>query len=72
MDIINIFNEDGYLLLYFVVVCFKDIEISFLVELECCIRVIILILFGDSLENKLDEVNKVVDECKYDFVKSIL
>lgn len=72
VDIINTLNEDGYSPLHLAVVCFKDTETSSLVELECCIRVIILILFGDSPENKSDEANKAVDECKYDLVKSIL
>lgn len=71
LNIIYIINEDGYLLLYFFVGCFKDIEVNFIVEFECCIRVIVLILGGVSLEKELDDDNRVVDECKYDFVKGI-
>lgn len=72
VDIINTLNEDGYSPLHLAVGCFKDTEASFLVELECCIRVIILILFGASPENESDDKNKAVDECKYDLVKGIL
>lgn len=50
MSIINIINDDGYFLLYFFVGCFKNVEVSFVVEIECCVRVIFFILYGDSLE----------------------
>lgn len=71
VKIINIINEDGYLVLYFFVGCFKYIRVSFVVEFECCVRVIVLILYGVSLDKELDDKNKVVDECKYDFVRGI-
>lgn len=71
-NIVNTLNEDGCSPLHLAVECFKDTETSFMVELECCCRVVILILFGASTENESDDKHKAVDNCKYDLVKSIL
>lgn len=72
VDIINILNKEGYLFLYFFV---KFLKVGFIwVEFECCVRVIILIIFGVNLENFLDRNVKVIDECvsSYGCVKDIL
>lgn len=58
LNIINILNEEGYLFLYFVVKLLKDLNI--MVEFECCVRVIIFILYGDNLDKMLDVDKKVV------------
>lgn len=42
------------------------------VELECCVRVILLIKYGASTINISDMRVEPTDECKYDHVKSIL
>lgn len=72
LKIINTINEDGYSALHLSVGCFKYTKASPIVELECCIRVIVLILCGASPEKASDDDNKAVDECKYDLVKGIL
>lgn len=52
--------------------CFKHTRASLVVELECCVRVIVLILYGASPDKESDDKNKAVDECKYDLVRGIL
>lgn len=42
MDIVDILNEEGYLLLYFVIRFFK--KDSKFIKIEWCIRVIIIII----------------------------
>lgn len=42
------------------------------VELECCVRVITLILYNVDPEKKSDENEKAIDQCKYKSVKKIL
>lgn len=58
LNIIYILNKEGYLFLYFVVKLLKDIKVIF--EFECCVRVIIFILYGDNLDKILDVEKKVV------------
>lgn len=70
--IINTINEDGYSALRLSVGCFKHTRASLVVELECCVRVIVLILYGASPDKESDDKNKAVDECKYDLVRGIL
>lgn len=70
VEIIKIVNEDGYLFLYFCVRFLKE-ELVYM-EFECCIRVIIFILYGVDLDKLLDKDEKLIDECKNDFVKDIL
>lgn len=70
--IINTINEDGYSALHLSVGCFKHTRASLVVELECCVRVIVLILYGASPDKESDDKNKAVDECKYDLVRGIL
>lgn len=69
---INTINYDGYFPLHLSVGCFKNAEASPIVELECCVRVILLILHGASPDKESDNKNKPVDECKYDLVRDIL
>lgn len=71
-SIINTINDDGYSPLHLSVGCFKNAEASPVVEIECCVRVILLILHGDSPEKQSDNEKKAVDECKYDLVRDIL
>lgn len=71
-NIINTINEDGYSPLHLSVGCFKNAEASPMVELECCVRVILLILHGASPAKESDNENKAVDECKYDLIRDIL
>lgn len=42
------------------------------VELECCVRVVILILRGAYTDFKLDEGVKAIDECQYNCIRNIL
>lgn len=65
-------NYDGYFPLHLSVGCFKNAEASPIVELECCVRVILLILHGASPDKESDNKNKAVDECRYDLVRDIL
>lgn len=41
-------------------------------KVECCTRVIILLLYGASPNEQTDKSNKPIDECKYEGVRSIL
>lgn len=69
---INTINYDGYFPLHLSVGCFKNAEASPIVELECCVRVILLILHGASPDKESDNKHKAVDECRYDLVRDIL
>lgn len=69
-DIVDTLNEDGYSPLHFCVTSLSGDPIS--VELECCARVIILLLYGADPEKKSDENNKPIDQCKYESVKKVL
>lgn len=42
------------------------------VKLECCVRVILLLLCGDSHDNKSDTNQSAIEVCRYDVVKKIL
>lgn len=41
-------------------------------KVECCTRVIILLLYGASPNNQTDKSDEPVDECKYEGVRTIL
>lgn len=43
-----------------------------LLKVECCTRVIILLLYGASPNNQTDKSDEPIDECKYEGVKTIL
>lgn len=42
------------------------------VKLECCVRVILLLLCGDNPDNKSDTNQSAIEVCRYDVVKNIL
>lgn len=67
---INTLNEDGYSPLHLAVRSLK--RKSDHTELECCTRVIILILSGADPDKKSDKNRRAVDECQYEIVKSVL
>lgn len=67
---INTLNEDGYSPLRLVVRSLK--RKSDHIELECCTRVIILILNGAGPDKKTDGHHREVDECQYEIVRSVL
>lgn len=69
-NIVDTLNEAGYSPLHFCVTSLSGELKS--VELECCTRVIILLLYGADPEKKSDEDNKPIDQCKYESVKQIL
>lgn len=69
-DIINTLNEDGFSPLH-VSVRFLKGE-SLYAELECCVRVITLILYGAEPEKCSAKNKRAIDECSYGSVKSIL
>lgn len=70
LNIINTLNEEGYLPLHLAVKSLKDSKIT--VELECCVRVIIFILYGDNPDKMSDADKKAVQECHYVLVQNIL
>lgn len=69
-EIYKTVNEDGYSPLHLCVRSLK--EESAYMELECCIRVITLILYGADPDKQSDKGEKPIDECKNDVVKDIL
>nr|XP_022294135.1 uncharacterized protein LOC111104457 isoform X2 [Crassostrea virginica] len=69
-EIITTVNENGLSALQ---LCVKSLTgSSKYTELECCVRVILLLLFGGSPENESDTSDKAIENCKYDVVKDIL
>lgn len=70
LNIINTLNEEGYSPLHLAVKSLKDTKIT--VELECCVRVIIFILYGDNPDKMSDADKKAVQECHYGLVQNIL
>lgn len=69
-DIIDTLNEDGYSPLH---LCVRSLNVEpAYMKLECCIRVITLILYGANPDKKSDKDNKPIDECKVDLIKDIL
>lgn len=63
-------NKDGFSPLQLSVRSLKT-ESTF-VELECCIRVVIFLLYGDTPDNQSDTDFQAIKECKYEIVKNIL
>lgn len=73
VDIINTLSEVGYSPLHLAVSSLSSVtKEPALVELECCVRVIIFILYGANLDNKSDTNDKAIDECRYKSVQNIL
>lgn len=70
VQIVHRLNKDGYSPLHLSVRSLK--EDSQIYRIECCIRVIILILYSTSSNKLLHISNTVIDDCEYDCVKNIL
>lgn len=70
LKIINIVNDEGHSPLHLSVKCLKDTKVT--VELECCVRVIIFILYGARPDIKSDGEKIAVQECHYELVKNII
>lgn len=70
VDTVNILNEDGYSPLHLAIRSFK--RDNKLYRIECCTKVIILILYSASSNKFLKTSDTAIEECKYDFVKNIL
>lgn len=68
--IVNTLNEDGHSPLYLCVRSLSGDHTS--VELECCVRVITLILYGADPKQISDENDTAIDQCKHNSVKNIL
>lgn len=69
-DIVNSLNDDVLTPLHLAVRSFNNC--SPCVELECCVRVVILILRGAYTDIKLDGGVKAIDECQYICIRNIL
>lgn len=69
-DLVYSLNDDGLTPLHLTMRAFNNC--SPCVELECCIRVVILILRGAYTDFKLDEGVKATDECQYNCIRNIL
>lgn len=70
LNIIYTLNKEGYSPLHLAVKSLKDTKVTF--ELECCVRVIIFILYGDNPDKISDAEKKAVQECHYGLVRNIL
>lgn len=66
---INHINEDGFSPLHLSINSLNKSTSKF-AELECCVRVILLLSFGASIEDNPD--TNQVTECKFDLLKNIL
>lgn len=70
LKIINIVNDEGHSPLHLSVKFLKDTKVN--VELECCVRVTIFILYGARPNIKSDGEKTAVQECHYELVKNII
>lgn len=70
VDIINSVNEDGYSPLHLSVRSLKG-DCKYM-KIECCVRVVILIVYGADPCKQSDRNATAIDECAYDCVKNIL
>lgn len=70
-NIVNSVNYDGFSPLHLAVRSFNNCCPPW-VELECCVRVVILILSGADTDKKSDADAKAIDECQYDCIRNIL
>lgn len=69
-SMITTINDDGYSPLQ---LCIQSLKgRSACVELECCVRVMLLLLYGGSPDNKSDKDNLAIEECEFETVKDIL
>lgn len=70
-NIVNSVNYDGFSPLHLAVRSLNNCCPPW-VELECCVRVVILILSGADTDKKSDADGKAIDECQYDCIRNIL
>nr|XP_022293622.1 uncharacterized protein LOC111104129 isoform X2 [Crassostrea virginica]XP_022293623.1 uncharacterized protein LOC111104129 isoform X2 [Crassostrea virginica]XP_022293624.1 uncharacterized protein LOC111104129 isoform X2 [Crassostrea virginica]XP_022293625.1 uncharacterized protein LOC111104129 isoform X2 [Crassostrea virginica] len=69
-SMITTINDDGRSPLQ---LCIRSLKgRSAYIELECCVRVILLLLYGGSPDNKSDKNDIAIEECEFDPVKDIL
>lgn len=69
-SIITTINDDGCSPLQ---LCIRSLKgTSAYVELECCVRVMLLLLCGGSPENESDKNDIAIEECKFGPVQDIL
>lgn len=69
-QILNTINEDGLSPLHLSINSMNK-STSTYAELECCVRVILLLLFGGCLDDNPD-TTYIITECKYEHLKNIL
>lgn len=69
-NIVNNVNDAGLSPLHLAVRSFN--HCSPYVELECCVRVVILILSGADTDKKSNAAVKAIDKCQYDCIRNIL
>lgn len=69
-NIVDTLNEDGYSPLHLCVRSLSGDHDSD--ELECCVRVITLLLYGADPKKTSDENDEPIDQCKHGRVKNIL
>lgn len=70
-QIIRIINDAGLTPLHLSIRSLKG-KRSTLAELECCVRVILLLLYGGSPDNRSDKDDEVMTECENENLKNIL
>ena len=69
-SMVTTINDNGYSPLQ---LCIRSLKgRSAYVELECCVRVVLLLLCVGSPDNKSDKNDIAIEECKFDPVKDIL
>ena len=69
-SMITTINDNGYSPLQ---LCIRSLKgRSAYVELECCVRVVLLLLCGGSPDNKSDKNDIAIEECEFGPVKDIL
>lgn len=70
-DIIETINDEGLSPLHLSISYLKK-EKSLFAEFESCVRVILLLLFGGSPDNKSDKNDKAITKCNLEVLKKIL
>lgn len=70
VDIVNTLNAEGYSPLHLALRSF--IKDSKFYRIECCIKVIIIILCSANCNKLLETSDTAIDECEYECVKNII
>lgn len=70
-EITKTINDEGLSPLHLAIRSLTEVKAPF-AEFECCLRVILLLLFGGSPNNKSDTNDNAITGCKYDLLKNIL